>query len=161
MTDEHGIPNVPDETFPSKIRDLAEQSGSKIRDLGEPFGSKIRDLGDSVRRRVLGDAHVDAALAGANEFTADFQDFITAYAWGGIWGRDGLDLRTRSAITLAMLATLQADGELAMHVAAARRNGLTVDEIKEVLLHVGIYAGLPAANAAFAVARRVLDQETR
>lgn len=120
-----------------------------------------RVRGDAVRRRVLGDAHVDAARAGANGFTADFQDFITAYAWGDIWGRDGLDLRTRSAITLAMLAVLQAENELAMHVAAARRNGLSVDEIKEVLLQVGIYAGLPAANAAFAVAKRVLDEEER
>jgi 4-carboxymuconolactone decarboxylase len=113
--------------------------------------------GDAVRRRVLGDAHVDAARA--DGFTADFQDFITAYAWDGIWGREGLDLRTRSAITLAMLATLRAENELPMHLAAARRNGLTVDEIKEILLQVGIYAGLPAANAAFAVARRVLDED--
>lgn len=110
--------------------------------------------GMRVRREVLGDAHVDGVSI--DEFTKDFQDLITRYAWGEIWTRDGLDRRTRSCITLAMLATLQFDEELAMHVRAAIRNGLTPDEIKEVLLQVAVYAGVPAANKAFKVARDVL-----
>jgi 4-carboxymuconolactone decarboxylase len=118
------------------------------------------ERGMAVRRAVLGDAHVDAAQARTDGFTADFQDLITRYAWGEIWGRPGLDRRTRSCITLAMLAALRCDGELAMHVRAARRNGLTADEIKEVLLQVAIYAGVPAANTAFAIAQRVLAEET-
>jgi 4-carboxymuconolactone decarboxylase len=118
------------------------------------------ESGMAVRRAVLGDAHVDAAQARTDGFTADFQDLITRYAWGEIWGRPGLDRRTRSCITLAMLAALRCDGELAMHVRAARRNGLTADEIKEVLLQVAIYAGVPAANTAFAIAQRVLAEET-
>jgi 4-carboxymuconolactone decarboxylase len=118
------------------------------------------ERGMAVRRAVLGDAHVDAAQARTDGFTADFQDLITRYAWGEIWGRPGLDRRTRSCITLAMLAALGRDAELAMHVRAARRNGLTADEIKEVLLQVAIYAGVPAANTAFAIAQRVLAEET-
>jgi 4-carboxymuconolactone decarboxylase len=112
----------------------------------------------AVRREVLGDAHVDRASAAADDFTADFQDLITRYAWGEIWTRPGLDRRTRSCITLAMLATLRCDDELAMHVRAALRNGLTPEEIKEVLLQVAIYAGVPAANRAFEVARRTLAE---
>jgi 4-carboxymuconolactone decarboxylase len=108
--------------------------------------------GMAVRRQVLGDQHVDRATAGTTEFTADFQEFITRYAWGEIWTRPGLDRRVRSCITLAMLATLHHDGELAMHIRGALNNGLTRDEIKEVLLQVAVYAGVPAANRAFAVA---------
>ncbi|WP_326558731.1 4-carboxymuconolactone decarboxylase [Micromonospora sp. NBC_01796] len=117
------------------------------------------EAGMAVRRQVLGDAHVDRAVAGTDEFTADFQDFITRYAWGEIWTRPGLDRRTRSCITLAMLAALQHEEELAMHVRAALRNGLTREEILEVLLQVGVYAGVPAANRAFKVAQRTLQQE--
>jgi len=113
----------------------------------------------AVRREVLGDAHVDRASAAADDFTADFQDLITRYAWGEIWTRPGLDRRTRSCITLAMLATLHCDDELAMHVRAALRNGVTPEEIKEVLLQVAIYAGVPAANRAFEVARRALAED--
>jgi 3-oxoadipate enol-lactonase/4-carboxymuconolactone decarboxylase len=113
--------------------------------------------GTSVRRQVLGDEHVDRAVAATTAFTADFQAFITRYAWGDVWARPGLDRRTRSAITLAMLATLGHDEELAMHVRAALGNGLTADEIKEVLLQVAVYAGVPAANRAFKIAQRVLD----
>jgi 4-carboxymuconolactone decarboxylase len=109
-----------------------------------------------VRREVLGGEHVDRALAGADAFSGDFQAFITRYAWGGIWDRPGLDRRTRSVITLSVLAALRAEGELAMHVRAALRNGLTSDEIKEVLLQVAIYAGVPAANTAFAVAQPII-----
>lgn len=117
------------------------------------------ETGMTVRRQVLGDAHVDRAIAGTDEFTADFQDFITRYAWGEIWTRPGLDRRTRSCVTLAVLATLHHDEELAMHVRAALRNGLTPEEVSEVLLQVGVYAGVPAANRAFKVARETLRQE--
>jgi 4-carboxymuconolactone decarboxylase len=116
-----------------------------------------RDRGMTVRRAVLGDPHVDRATAATTEFTADFQDLITRYAWGEIWTRPGLDRRTRSCIILAMLATLGHDEELAMHVRAALRNGLSADEIKEVLLQVAVYAGVPAANRAFKVAQQTLD----
>jgi 3-oxoadipate enol-lactonase/4-carboxymuconolactone decarboxylase len=113
----------------------------------------------SARREVLGDEHVDRAIAGTTPFTADFQDLITRYAWGEIWSRPGLDRRTRSAITLTALTALGHDHELAMHVRAARRNGLTQKEIKEVLLHAAIYCGVPAANRAFSIAQDVLAEE--
>jgi 4-carboxymuconolactone decarboxylase len=112
-----------------------------------------------VRREVLGDEHVDRASENATPFTADFQELITRYAWGEIWSRPGLDRRTRSCMTLALLVALGREHELPMHVRAALRNGLTVDEIKEVLLHTAVYAGVPAANSAFAIAQRVLDEE--
>jgi 4-carboxymuconolactone decarboxylase len=114
--------------------------------------------GMAIRREVLGDAWVDRATSTANDFTADFQSFITRYAWGEIWNRPGLDRRTRSLITLALLAGLGRSEELPLHVRGALNNGLTPDEIKETLLQVAIYAGVPAANTAFAVARRTLDQ---
>jgi 4-carboxymuconolactone decarboxylase len=112
--------------------------------------------GMEVRRQVLGDEHVDRAIAGTTEFTAPFQELITRYAWGAVWGREGLDRRTRSAITLAVLTALGREHELAMHVRAALRNGLTPAEIGEVLLHTAIYAGVPVANRAFAIADEVL-----
>jgi 4-carboxymuconolactone decarboxylase len=112
-----------------------------------------------IRREVLGDAHVDAAIARTTDFTADFQELITRQAWGGIWSRPGLERRMRSAITLTALVALGHDNELAMHVRAALRNGLTRDEIKEVLLQTSVYCGVPAANTAFAIAQRVLDEE--
>jgi 4-carboxymuconolactone decarboxylase len=112
-----------------------------------------------VRREVLGDDHVDEAISKTTEFTKDFQDLITRYAWGEIWTRPGLDRRTRSAITLTALIALGRFDELAMHIRAARRNGLADDEIKEVLLQSAIYCGVPAANSAFAVASRVLEEE--
>jgi 4-carboxymuconolactone decarboxylase len=114
--------------------------------------------GMAVRRAVLGDAHVDRATARCDEFTADFQELITRYAWGEIWTRPGLDRRARSCVTLAVLAALHHDEELAMHVRAALRNGLSRDEIKEVLLQVAVYAGVPAANRAFAIAARTLAE---
>jgi len=117
------------------------------------------EAGMRVRREVLGDEHVDRAIERTTELTAPFQDLITRFAWGSVWTRDGLDRRTRSAITLALLAALGRDAELALHVRAARRNGLTPDEIGEVLLHTAVYAGVPAANAAYAIAQRVLDEE--
>ena len=115
------------------------------------------DEGMRVRREVLGDAHVDRAIEGTTEFTADFQDLITRYVWGEIWTRPGLDRKTRSCITLTALTALNHHEELAMHVRAALRNGLTPDEIKEVMLQAAVYCGVPAANRAFAIAQEVLD----
>ena len=114
--------------------------------------------GMRIRREVLGDAHVDRAVAATTPLTAPFQDFITRAVWGGIWSRPELDRRTRSCITLAVLAALGRDGELALHVRAALRNGLGPTEIAEVLLHTAAYAGVPAANHALAIAQRVLDE---
>ena len=115
--------------------------------------------GERIRREVLGDEHVDRAKARTTPFTQPFQDYITHAAWGDVWGRAGLDRLTRSAITLALLTALHAENELPMHVRAAIRNGLTADEIAEVLLHSAVYAGVPAANAAFAIAQRVLEED--
>ena len=117
------------------------------------------ESGMAVRRAVLGDAHVDRAIDGTDDFTADFQDLITRYAWGEIWNRPGLDRRARSVATLSVLAALHHDEELAMHVRAALRNGLTREEISEVLLQVAVYAGVPAANRAFKVAQDALRPE--
>ena len=114
--------------------------------------------GMTVRRAVLGDEHVDRAVATTTSFTEPFQDFITRYAWGDVWSRPGLSRAERSMITLAMLAALQHENELAMHVRAALRNGLTPEQIQEVLLQVAVYTGVPAANRAFAVAQRVLSE---
>lgn len=113
--------------------------------------------GMRVRREVLGDDHVDRAVAGTTAFTAPFQDLITRYAWGDVWSRPGLSRAERSIVTLTALAVLRQDAELAMHVKAALRNGLTPSQIQEVLLQVAIYAGVPAANHAFAVAAQALD----
>jgi len=117
------------------------------------------ERGLEVRREVLGDAHVDAAAERTTPLTAEFQDLITRYAWGEIWTRPGLDRRTRSCMTLVALVALNRMDELALHLRAARRNGLSDDEIKEVLLHCAVYCGVPAANSAFATAQRVLAEE--
>lgn len=114
--------------------------------------------GQAVRREVLGDAYVDRAQAQATELTRDFQSFITEFAWGGVWTRPGLDRRSRSMITLAALVAGGHHDELALHIRGAVRNGLTRDEIKEVLLQTAVYCGVPAANSAFRVAQRVLDE---
>lgn len=116
--------------------------------------------GTRVRREVLGDAHVDRAVAATTPLTAPFQDLVTRYAWGDVWSRPGLDRRTRSMLTLALLAALGHDTELALHVRAAVTNGVTHDEIGEVMVHTAVYAGVPAANSALAVAQQVLDQLT-
>ena len=116
------------------------------------------ERGLEIRREVLGDEHVDAAIARTTPFTEEFQELITRYAWGEIWARPGLDRRTRSCITLVALVALGRHEELELHVRAALRNGLIPDEIKEVLLHSAIYCGVPAANSAFAIAQRVLDE---
>ena len=115
------------------------------------------EQGMRVRREVLSDAHVDRANASITDFTADFQDYITRTAWGDIWSRPGLDRRSRSVAVLTAMIALGHHDEFSMHVRAALRNGLTVDEIKEVILQAGLYCGVPAANQAFKLAQRVLD----
>ena len=115
------------------------------------------DQGMQVRREVLGNEHVDRAMSGATSLDADFQRWITETAWGGVWARPGLDRRTRSLITVAILAALGRDNELALHLRASRNNGVEAREITEMLFHVAVYAGVPAANHAFAVARSVFD----
>ena len=117
------------------------------------------ERGMKTRREVLGDEHVDAAVERTSELTNDFQELLTRYAWGEIWTRPGLDRRMRSAITITALVARGQFDELALHLRAALRNGLTEDEIKEVLLQAAIYCGVPAANSAFAVAQRVLRGE--
>jgi len=119
------------------------------------------DDGMAVRRAVLGDEHVDRAIARTTPFTAPFQDFITRYAWGDLWTRPGLDRRSRSMITVALLTGLKHEHELAMHLRAAIRNGLTPEEIAEVLLHTAVYAGVPTANRAFAIAQETLGEMGR
>jgi 4-carboxymuconolactone decarboxylase len=118
------------------------------------------ETGMRVRREVLGDRHVDAASAAADEFDTDFQRFITEVAWGSVWARDGiLDRRTRSLLTIALMTALGKERELAMHVRAGVRNGLTPAEIAEAIMHTALYAGLPAANVAMAVAKGVLAED--
>ena len=118
-----------------------------------------REAGMSVRRGVLGDAHVDRAVAATTEVTADFQDLITRYAWGEIWSRPGLARRDRSIAVLSSLIALGAWDEVPMHLRAARRNGLSAEEIIEVILQSAIYAGVPAANHAFSIAKDVLAED--
>ena len=117
---------------------------------------ELHERGLEVRRAVLGDAHVDRAIERTTGFTEDFQGLITRYAWGEIWSRPGLDRRTRSCITLTALVAMGREHELELHVRAALRNGLTEDELGEVLLQCAVYCGVPAANGAFAIAQRVL-----
>jgi len=113
--------------------------------------------GMKTRREVLGDEHVDRATANTTNFTAPFQDFITRYAWGEIWTRPGLTRPERSMITLAILTALGRDDEIALHTTAALRNGLTPDQLREVLMHTAIYAGVPAANHAFTIASKIIE----
>ncbi|MFC9280661.1 4-carboxymuconolactone decarboxylase [Streptomyces collinus] len=127
----------------------------------QPFGEPDRyGTGLKVRREVLGDAHVDQVLAQADDFSGDFQELVTRYAWGEVWDRPGLDRRTRSCVTLTALVAGGHLEELAAHTRAALRNGLTPDEIKEVLLQAAVYCGVPAANSAFRVAQKVIREET-
>lgn len=115
--------------------------------------------GMELRRQVLGDEHVDRSEAGRTPFTADFVDYFVRSAWGEVWARPGLDLRTRSCITVAMLIALNRPEELRMHVRGALRNGVTVDELKEILLQSAVYCGVPAANDGFRVAREIVESE--
>jgi 4-carboxymuconolactone decarboxylase len=118
---------------------------------------KRHEEGIKIRRAVLGDAHVDQAMATQNEFTAEFQDLITRYAWGEIWSRPDLDRKTRSLITIAMMVALNRSEELQLHLKAALKNGVTRAEIKEVLLQAAIYCGVPAANHAFHLAEQIFS----
>jgi 3-oxoadipate enol-lactonase/4-carboxymuconolactone decarboxylase len=124
------------------------------------MSAEPHDTGMAVRREVLGDAHVDRVTEQADEFTGDFLDFVTRYAWGETWNRPGLDRRSRSVATLTALVAGRHVDELAVHTRAALRNGLTPAEIREVLLQAAVYCGVPAANAAFSVAQRVIREET-
>ncbi|MFJ9033819.1 3-oxoadipate enol-lactonase [Streptomyces sp. NPDC102274] len=162
-----GIPGatlveIPRAAHLANVERSAAVLAALVGNLAGPDGDEARyATGMTVRRAVLGDAHVDRAQASTTDFTSDFQDFITRYAWGEIWTRPGLDHRSRSCITLTALVAHGHLDELALHVRAALRNGLTSQEIKEVLLQTAVYCGVPAANSAFAVASRVLDEETR
>jgi 4-carboxymuconolactone decarboxylase len=126
---------------------------------GGPTGDAAFDAGMAVRRAVLGDDHVDRATKGATVFTAPFQELATRYAWGGTWARPNLDRRTRSCLTVALLAALRCENELPIHLRGALRNGVTPRELQEVLLQVAVYAGVPAANSAFAIAQRTLAED--
>lgn len=137
----------------------AEQPERVLHALLDHFGAGTAAAGTAVRRAVLGDTHVDRAAEGTTPFTAAFQDLITRYAWGEIWTRPGLDRRTRSFITITALIAGGHHAELAMHIRAARTNGLSQQDIQEVLLQCAVYCGVPAANTAFAIAARVLDEE--
>jgi len=133
--------------------------------MSRPGGEGLTDeeryeQGMVVRREVLSDAHVDRAIAGTTALTADFQDFITRVAWGDVWSRPGLDRRSRSVAVLTALIALGHHEELAMHLRAALRNGLTVDEVTEVILQAGVYCGVPAANTAFRIAKDVFAEES-
>ncbi|WP_406131789.1 4-carboxymuconolactone decarboxylase [Streptomyces sp. NBC_00989] len=139
------------------IAEIAPPPAVPPQDMGRP---DPYDAGIKVRREVLGDAHVDRALAQADEFSGDFQEFITRYAWGEIWDRPGLDRRSRSCVTLTALVAGGHLDELAFHTRAALRNGLTPVEIKEVLMQAAVYCGVPAANSAFKVAQQVIREET-
>jgi 3-oxoadipate enol-lactonase/4-carboxymuconolactone decarboxylase len=147
-----GVGHLAPAEAPDRVADLI--AGQLARNQSD----HLYEAGMAVRREVLGDSHVDRALAATNEFTADFQELITRYAWGSIWTRPGLDRRSRSLITLTALVARGHHEELAMHVLAARRNGVTTDEIKELLLQTAIYCGVPDANSAFRIANKVLTE---
>src|SRR2546423_1734675 len=119
----------------------------------------LYERGLAVRRQVLGNAYVDRSLENATAFSTDFQDFTTEVAWGEVWSRPGLDRKTRSMLPTAMPAAPGCRGELRLHIGASRNTGVTDDELKEVLLQVGVYAGVPAANSGFQIARSVLEEK--
>ncbi len=133
-----------------------DRTGRRTDPTTDPQGALFA-AGDTVRRSVLGDTHVDRSHAIADAFSRDLQDFITRYAWGAVWSRPGLSLRERSIVTLALLAGLVRSEELPLHVRGALNNGLTPEEIKEILLQTAVYAGVPAANTAFGIARHVIE----
>jgi 3-oxoadipate enol-lactonase/4-carboxymuconolactone decarboxylase len=134
---------------------LSDDASVETRDQADVERAR---RGEAIRRAVLGDAHVDRARANTTEFSAPFQDLVNRYPWGEIWARPGLSRAERSIVTLTVLAALQHEDELAMHVVAALRNGLTPEQIQQILLQLGVYAGVPVANRAFAVAERALEQ---
>jgi 3-oxoadipate enol-lactonase/4-carboxymuconolactone decarboxylase len=151
-----GVGHLAPAEAPDRVaRLIAEHVGVSARPL---TNADVYAAGMTVRREVLGDAHVDRAVAATTDLTADFQQMITEYAWGGIWTRPGLDRRSRSFITLTALVARGHHEELAMHLRAARRNGVTNDEIKELLMQTAIYCGVPDANTAFRIAAKVLAE---
>jgi 3-oxoadipate enol-lactonase/4-carboxymuconolactone decarboxylase len=162
-TGQHAIPAAPVKPVlappPPPVAPVAEIGPTEVQPEAEVRPDR-HDMGLKVRREVLGDAHVDRALASADAFSGDFQEFLTRYAWGEIWSRPGLDRRMRSCVTLTALVAGGHLEELAFHTRAALRNGLTADEIKEVLLQAAVYCGVPAANSAFKVAQAVIREET-
>jgi 3-oxoadipate enol-lactonase/4-carboxymuconolactone decarboxylase len=153
-----GVGHLAPAEAPDRVADLITEHARTVHDPA-PSPAQTRADGMRVRREVLGDEHVDRALAGITDFTADFQDFITTYAWGTIWTRPGLDRRSRSMITLTALVAGGHHEELGMHLRAARRNGLGNAEIAELLLQTAIYCGVPAANTAFRIAQQVLSED--
>jgi 3-oxoadipate enol-lactonase/4-carboxymuconolactone decarboxylase len=159
----HLAPAEASGTVARLIREHVLGEGAPEDPVGSPDDRTVREVRDAglvVRREVLGDAHVDRAVAGTTDFTHDFQELITQYAWGSIWTRPGLDRRSRSLITLTALVARGHHEELEMHVRAARANGLSVEEIKELLLQTAIYCGVPDANTAFRIAQRVIAEES-
>jgi 4-carboxymuconolactone decarboxylase len=152
-------PDPPDRGFPHTPRTGALAARSAPTLMHMTTDKDRTNDGMRIRREVLGNDHVDTAIANTTEFTAPFQDLITRYAWGEIWARPGLDRKMRSAVTMTALVALGRFDELAMHVRAARRNGLTPEEIGEVLLQTAVYCGVPAANSAFHVFQRVLAED--
>ncbi|WP_327318909.1 bifunctional 3-oxoadipate enol-lactonase/4-carboxymuconolactone decarboxylase PcaDC [Streptomyces sp. NBC_01235] len=166
-TGQTAVPGIPVRAVPTASQQppqpvaIAEIAPAPVVEPAQVMGRPDPyDAGLKVRREVLGDAHVDRALSQADEFSGDFQEFITRYAWGEIWDRPGLDRRSRSCVTLTALVAGGHLEELAFHTRAALRNGLTPDEIKEVLLQAAVYCGVPAANSAFRVAQQVIREET-
>jgi 4-carboxymuconolactone decarboxylase len=133
--------------------------GAKRRDHLMDEMSELFDKGLEIRKAVLGPEYVDRAIANASEFTTPLQEFVTAYAWGAVWGRDGLDRKVRSFINLAMLTALNRQHELGLHVRGALRNGCSVEEIREVLLQTAVYAGVPASIEAFRTAEAIINEE--
>jgi 3-oxoadipate enol-lactonase/4-carboxymuconolactone decarboxylase len=152
-----GVAHLAPAEAPHEVARLIIQA-ARTPGAARPTVAEVRAAGMRVRREVLGDAHVERASANASEFTAEFQEFITQYAWGSIWTRPGLDRRSRSLISLTALVARGHHEELAMHLRAARTNGLTNDEIKELLLQTAIYCGVPDANTAFRIAQQVLAE---
>ena len=139
---------------------MAAASDERRRMDGDTDATDLSARGMRVRREVLGDAHVDAAEAARTPFDADFQDLLTEMAWGRVWDRPGIDRRTRSLVTIAILAALGRSDELAMHLRATRNTGASPEDVREALLHVAIYAGIPAAHAAFTLAKMELRGAT-
>jgi len=149
-----------------KIAIVIEPISTRYRSHAMPTRNRATktpayEAGLAVRRRVLGEAHVKRALENATTFDADFQELVTRHAWGDIWTRPGLDLRLRSIITIAILATLGRSEELDLHVRATRNTGATPDDVKEVLMQVAVYAGMPAANSAFRIAKAALAETAK
>jgi 3-oxoadipate enol-lactonase/4-carboxymuconolactone decarboxylase len=153
-----GVAHLAPIEAPDVVARLVREHALGVRSRDDLTVGEVRAAGLEVRRAVLGDGHVDRATAAATDLTQEFQDFITEYAWGGIWTRPGLDRRTRSLLTITALVARGHHEELAMHLRAARRNGVTVEEIKETLLQAAIYCGVPDANTAFRIAQRTFAE---